>query len=266
LPRSGTQPDRLDAYPFWAGSINAFFVGLAVFGADQELVQRLLTVETRRKSQTAIIATIAAALPMLCIYIFIGTLLFVFYAQNPAIAAPAQSKEVLSHFITNVLPFGLKGLLLAAIILASIDSPLSSLSSSFITDIYRPLVNRKASEKHYLIISRLAVVAFGLILAVIAFACGPVKNILWFAFKILSVTGGPLLGIFLLGILTKARSNMTNVFAMVFTAACMTILLILSEMKTISLGWTWLIVIGTLMTFALAWLLAFASRGSRQSY
>jgi SSS family solute:Na+ symporter len=255
--------DFADPTTFWAGTINAFFIGLAIFGADQELVQRLLTVDTRKSSQKAIIGTIAASLPVLCVYIFIGTLLFVFYSQHPAITAPAQSKEILSHFITNVLPFGLKGLILAAIILASIDSPLSSLSSSFITDIYRPLINRTATEKHYLIISRLAVVSFGLILAAIAFACQPVQNILWFAFQIISVTGGPVLGIFLLGILTKARCNRTNITAMVLTAVYMAALLIYGKLGWISLGWSWLIVIGTLMTFSLAWLLALASRGNR---
>ena len=256
--------DFSDPTTFWAGTINAFFIGLAIFGADQELVQRLLTVDTRKSSQKAIIGTIAASLPVLCVYIFIGTLLFVFYSQHPEITAPAQSKEILSHFITNVLPFGLKGLILAAIILASIDSPLSSLSSSFITDIYRPLINRAATEKHYLLISRLAVVSFGLILAAIAFACQPVQNILWFAFQIISVTGGPVLGIFLLGILTKARCNRTNITAMVLTAVYMAALLIYGKLGWISLGWSWLIVIGTLMTFSLAWLLSLASRSSRQ--
>jgi len=256
--------DFSDPTTFWAGTINAFFLGLAVFGADQELVQRLLTVETRRSSQKAIIGTIAASLPILLIYILIGTLLFVFYAQNPTISVPQESKEILSHFITNVLPFGLKGLILAAIILASIDSPLSSLASSFITDIYRPLINRRATERHYLIASRITVVLFGIILALIAFACQPVENILWFAFQIVGITGGPVLGIFLLGILTNARCNRTNITAMVLSAVYMAALLIYGKLGWVSIGWSWLIVIGTLITFTLAWLLALVSnRGNR---
>jgi solute:Na+ symporter, SSS family len=273
-----------DPTTFWAGSVNAFFVGLAIFGTDQELVQRLLTVQTRRKSQWAIISTIAAALPMLCIYIFIGTLLFVFYKQNPAIGSPAQPKEILSHFVTNVLPFGLKGLVLAAIVLASIDSPLSSLASSFVMDIYRPLINRNATEKHYLFVSRAAVVSFGVVLAAIAFACQPVQNILWFAFQIISVTGGPVLGIFLFGVLTKTPARRTNIVAMVVPAVLVAAILLLSKYYmealawseghlviramlegvhrtgVLSIGWSWLIVAGTLMTFASAWLLALAAR------
>ncbi|MHC4258772.1 MAG: sodium:solute symporter family transporter, partial [Planctomycetota bacterium] len=175
---------------FWAGTANAFFIGLAVFGTDQEMMQRLLTVETRKKSQQTIFMTIAAVLPVLCLYLAIGTGLYIFYQQHSDILAPDQAKEVLSHFIRYSLPAGLKGLLLAAIILASIDSPLSSLTSSFVSDIYRPVIRRGASEKHYLVVSRCGIVGFGVLLAMIAIACSPVENILWFAFQIFSVTGG----------------------------------------------------------------------------
>ena len=116
--------DLGDATTFWAGTANAFFVSLAVFGADQELVQRLLTVRTRRSSQKALISTILAALPLLCCYLSLGTLLFVFYQQRgqPALGKP---DEILGWCVTHTLPAGLKGLVLAAIVMTSIDSPLS---------------------------------------------------------------------------------------------------------------------------------------------
>jgi len=244
-----------DATTFWAGTANAFFIGLAVFGTDQEMMQRLLTVETRKKSQSTIIATIVGALPVLCLYLAIGTLLYVFYRQNPDVSGPEQAKVVLSHFISNTLPIGLKGLLLSAIILASIDSPLSSLSCSFVTDIYRPLISKKATEKHYLFVSRSGVIGFGIILALIAFACSPVENILWFAFEIFSLTGGATLGVFLLGVLTKRKSNRANVFAMISSTLAMIGLLLLSKYGFIDLAWSWLIVIGTATTFILSYLL-----------
>lgn len=250
-----------DATTFWAGTANAFFIGLAVFGTDQEMVQRLLTVETRKKSQNTMVATILGALPVLCIYLAIGTLLFVFYEQHPGVTRPEEAKVILSHFITNSVPMGLKGLLLSAIILASIDSPLSSLSCSFVTDIYRPLIRKNADEKHYLLISRAGVIGFGIILGVIAFACSPVENILWFAFQIFSITGGATLGVFLLGVLTKSKStktsfqNFANIIAMIFSTIAMTALLLLSNYKKIDLAWSWLIVIGTATTFFTAMLL-----------
>ena len=242
---------------FWAGTTNAFFIGLAVFGTDQEMMQRLLTVRTRKTSQKTIISTILIALPILCIYLGIGTLLYVFYRQNPDTLQPEKAKEVLSHFVAYTLPVGLKGLMLSAIILASIDSPLSSLASSFVMDIYRPLIKKSATEKHYLFISRIGVVAFGLILAIIAFACDPVENILWFAFQIFSITGGATLGIFLLGVLTKCKTNLGNPVAMLASTFSMVVLLLLSHEGYIKLAWSWLIVIGTAMTFILGYLFSY---------
>jgi Na+/proline symporter len=93
------------------------------------------------------------------------------------------------------------------------------------------------------------VVVFGLILGVIALACQPVKNILWFAFKIFSVTGGAMLGVYLLGLLTKRKANWANVVAMIVSTIFAAALLLLSNFKLINLAWSWIIVIGTGITF-----------------
>lgn len=247
--------DINDASIFWAYLASGFFIGLVSFGTDQEMVQRLLTVETRKSSRRTIIATVVTVLPVYWLYLLVGTLLYVFYQQNPSLALPAELKEILPHFARNVLPAGLKGLVLGAIFMASIDSPLSSLTSSFVTDIYRPLIRRHASERHYLLISRIGVVGFGLILATIAAAFAPVENILWFAFQILSLTGGPMLGVFLLGLLTKRKSNRANIPAMLASTAVCLVLLLLIKYEILKLGWSWLIVIGTAITFVLGYLL-----------
>ncbi len=244
-----------DPNTLWAATLNAFFVGLCVFGTDQELMQRLLTVRTRRSSQKALIGTILAAFPLVTLYLGLGTLLFLFYHQHPSLPPPENSDKILSHFVVNVLPAGLKGLVLAAVVLASIDSPLSSLSSSFVTDIYRPLICRDASERHYLWVSRCGIVGFGILLAILALAFSALTGILWLAFKVIAVTGGSTLGIFLLGLLTKRRGNMGNVIAMVASSVVTATLLVLSETKVISLGWSWLIVIGTILTFAIGYAL-----------
>ncbi|MBN2590794.1 MAG: hypothetical protein JXA96_13100, partial [Sedimentisphaerales bacterium] len=122
---------------------------------------------------------------------------------------------------------------------------------------------KNANEKHYLFVSRVGVAVFGIILGLIAFACRSVENILWFAFEIISITGGATLGIFLLGILTKPASgkdssviamfqNWANVVAMIVSTAAMTALLLLSKYGKIDLAWSWLIVIGTFTTFYMA--------------
>jgi Na+/proline symporter len=149
-------------------------------------------------------------------------------------------------------------------VLASIDSPLSSLSSSFVTDIYRPLIRRNASEAHYLRVSRFGVVGFGLVLTLIAVACKPLDGILWLAFQVLSVTGGATLGVFLLGLLTRRQGNVANVAAMLLSAAAMAVLLVASKMKLIDLGWSWLIVLGTATTFVLGYLFSLLEERARK--
>ena len=244
-----------DAGTFWAALACGFFTGLVSFGADQEMVQRLLTVETRASSQKTIVATVVTALPVYWLYLLVGTLLYVFYAQHPELPAPEKAKEIFPYFARTVLPAGIRGLVLGAVIMASIDSPLSSLSSSFISDIYRRLIRTHAAERHYLLVSRIAVGLFGLVLAGIAFACSPVENLVDFAFQVFALPGGPMLGVFLLGLLTRRTANRTNIAAMLISTAVCTLLLILIWTGTLHLGWTWLIVVGTVITMVLGYLL-----------
>jgi Na+/proline symporter len=142
---------------------------------------------------------------------------------------------------------------------------LSSLSASFVTDIYRPLIRKGASERHYLWVSRLGVVGFAVVLASLALACKPLDQILWVAFQVLAVTGGSTLGVFLLGLLTKRRANRANVLAMITSAVAMAVLLYLCQTGYVPLGWTWLIAIGTALTFSLGWLLGPVLDGPRPS-
>ena len=77
------------------------------------MVQRLLTVKTRRSSQKTILATIVTVLPVYWLYLLIGTLLYVFYAPaSRALPLPQETKEIFPHFVRTILPAGLKGLVL----------------------------------------------------------------------------------------------------------------------------------------------------------
>jgi len=191
---------------------------------------------------------------VMLIFLFIGACLYAFYTQHPGSPLPDKLDKIFPHFIEQTMPPWMRGLMLAAIVLASIDSPLSSLTSSFVTDIYRPVIFKSGTERHYLFISRVCVVIFGVILALIAYFFSHFEKFLWLAFKIGGVTYGSLLGVFLLGLLTKTRCNRINVFAMALSALGMLVLLILSEKQILPLGWTWLLLIGTFLTFGTGWL------------
>ena len=240
---------------FWLAILNGLVGSMAAFGTDHDLMQRLLTVETRRESQRTLSITPLGTLVTLALYLTIGAGLYTYYVQHAGTALP-RPDEIFPFFIRSAMPVVLRGVMLTAIVLASIDSPLGSLAASFVTDIYRPLLVPDRSERHYLRVSRLAVIAFGLVLAALAFGFSYFDKILWLAFKIAGVTFGSLLGVFLLGLLTRVRSNRANVMAMVIMALINLGLLILAETRVIALGWSWLVILGTAGTMALAVLLA----------
>jgi solute:Na+ symporter, SSS family len=93
-------------------------------------------------------------------------------------------------------------------------------------------------------------------LAALAWGFSYFDKILWLAFKIAGVTFGSLLGVFLLGLITRLRANHANVAAMVIMGAVNLILLVLSEMGVIVFAWSWLVILGTAGTMLLAPLLA----------
>ena len=239
---------------FVLATLNGFFGSMAAFGTDQELMQRLLTVETRKESQKTMLMTPLGSFLVMGIFLIIGACLYTYYVQHPGMPLPEKLDGIFPHFIEQAMPPWMRGLMLAAIVMASIDSPLGSLTSSFVTDIYRPVIYKSATERHYLFTSRVCVVMFGIILAFIAYFFSHFEKILWLAFKIGGVTYGSLLGVFLLGLLTTVRCNRINVVAMTFSALAMLILLILSEKNIFPLGWTWLLLMGTFLTFATGYL------------
>jgi SSS family solute:Na+ symporter len=169
----------------------------------------------------------------------------------------SRPDEIVPHFVGQVMPSFLRGLMLSAIVIASIDSPLGSLAASFVTDIYRPLLVRGRSERHYLLISRVSVAVFGVLLALLAYGFSFFDKILWLAFKIAGVTFGSLLGVFLLGLLsTRPVADRANVVAMIVMAVVNLTLLTLSETKVLVFAWSWLVILGTVGTIALALILS----------
>ncbi|MBI4636346.1 MAG: sodium/solute symporter [Candidatus Rokubacteria bacterium] len=236
----------------WVAVLNGLVGSMAAFGTDHDLMQRLLTVETRSQSQRTLSLTPLGTLLTLAIYLGLGAALYTFYAQHPDLPV-SRPDEILPHFVQQVMPAVLRGLMLSAIVLASIDSPLGSLAASFVTDIYRPLLARDRSERHYLAVSRASVVVFGVVLGALAYWFSFFDRILWLAFKIAGVTFGSLLGVFLLGLLTRRRvADAANVAAMIAMALVNLVLLVLSETGVLVFAWSWLVIVGTVGTILLA--------------
>lgn len=240
---------------WWLAILNGLFGSMAAYGTDHELMQRLLTLETRQQSQRTTLWTPLAGILVLLIHLLIGTGLWCFYQQNPGALLPAKLDDIFPHFANTQMPALLQGLVLSAVVMASIDSPLGSLSASFVTDLYKPLIRPGQSDEAYLKIARIMVILFGVVLGLLAYAFSFLSGFLWWAFKIGGVTFGSLLGVFLLGLFTKCQRNRTNVMAMIIMAAINFTLLMLTERGVFVVGWTWLVIIGTFGTMLLSWML-----------
>jgi SSS family solute:Na+ symporter len=227
-------------YTFWAGLAGGCFLTTATHGTDQLMVQRLLSARNERESRAALMASWVVILIQFTLFLLIGILLFVYYG-DAHLAAPAQLDRLYPEFIWNNLPVGVAGLLIAAILaaaMANLSAALNSLSSTIVVDFFHGGSVRLA---------RSATVVWGMALLAIAIVLRHSKSVLEAGLTIGSIPAGALLGVFLLGILTKKPRETS---AMVGVAAGLaTILLVRFETP---IAWTWYVLIGTVATFAAA--------------
>ncbi|MFC1667925.1 sodium:solute symporter [Chlamydiota bacterium] len=235
-----------DGYTFIGGIIGGFFLTVAALGTDQDLTQRMLTCKNARAGKKALIGTGILTFPIVLLFLFIGVCIFVFHKTNPSFMIPSNPNHIFPFIIVHILPQGISGLLLAGIFsaaMSSLDSALNSLSTSAVVDIYRSHIKKNESEAHYIFIARLFVVFFTIILIGIAYLCRNLGTILVMAFKITSYTYGGLLGIFLLGILTKRGRGCGNIIAMTSS-----IVFVYCITSLFTIGFTWYVVMGALWT------------------
>jgi SSS family solute:Na+ symporter len=232
-----------------------FFGSAAAFGTDHEMTQKLLAVKDARLGRRAMFLSIAGSLAVLGLYLTAGTLLFVFYKQYPGMALPDRADLLYPHFAAKMMGPAMRGLVLGALVLASIDAPLASLSTAFVVDLRRPFVRRERSSAEELRLARAAALVFALLLAALALVFAYSGEALSLAFKAAGVAAGPLLGVFLLGLTTSRRGDRPAASAFGVMTALDLALLILSERGLLPLGWSGLVALGAVGSFGLGWAL-----------
>jgi SSS family solute:Na+ symporter len=248
---------------FWLLTINAVFVTMAAMGTDQDLTQRMLTCTNLKQSQRSLIFNAIAGFPIVCTFLFVGSMLWAYYESRPFETIPDHIMDrhelILPYFIAHGLPrnVGLQGIMVAAIFAAamgSLSSAIGALASTAVTDIYRPLVKASRSEAHFLGVARGLTVFFGVVLILVALAfqhCN--ESLLWAVFKWVGLVFGGMLGVFVLGVTTKGRGrDGVNALAMVTSVALLIALMIYQDAEgTVYIAWPWWIVLGTVWTYAL---------------
>lgn len=235
---------------FWIVLIYGVFINLQNFGVDQSFVQRYITAKSDRDARFSVWFATLLFPVVSAIFFFIGSGLFALYQADPqllnevqtqvattqlkldglaatpdAVAAKAATltasdvgDKVLPHFIVNKLPLGLAGLLIAAIFAAAMSSMDTSLNSSatlYLTDIHKRYIRPKASDKQSMIVLYIATGVMGVAGTTTALAMIRVRSALDAWWNLQGIFTGGMLGLFLLGLISRKAKNPHAVVAVV---------------------------------------------------
>jgi solute:Na+ symporter, SSS family len=236
-------------YTFWAGLIGGAAFTTASHGTDQLFVQRLLAARGQKQSAVALISSGVAILFQFALFLMVGVMLWAYYRVPSAIFG--KPDRIYPTFIVKEMPHGISGLLIAAILAAAmsnLSAALNSLSSSATLDFYlrrRP----QASEQKRMQLSRLATIFFAIVLFGLAvLSLHRAGRVVEVGLQIASVAYGALLGVFLLGVLTKRANQSGAIIGMLFGFGTELYL------WRAQVPWTWWVVIGTAVTFAIGYI------------
>ncbi len=206
-------PDPTVRLTLWGLLIGAAFMHLVQMATDQVSVQRYLTAKSLKEAQRGLWLKLWMVLPVSGVFYGTGLVLYAFYQVNGdplAAGRIAKPDQILPYFVVTELPSGMPGLFIAAIYAASmstISSGINSLTSASLVDFYQRLWRQPdLSETFQLRLARILTIAYGALVIVLAFLVQRLGTLLEATNKVIGLIGGPLIGLFLLGILTR-RAN-----------------------------------------------------------
>jgi solute:Na+ symporter, SSS family len=203
----------------------------------------LLTCRNQRESQQALVLSGFVVFFQFALFLTIGVMLYAYYRFYPLTTKLATNDEIFPTFIVQRLPHGISGLVIAAIFAAAMSNlsgSLNSLASSTVIDFYKPLVRPRAPDEELLKLSRWLTAAWGIVLIAIAVVARSWGSVFTTGLTIASLVYGPMLGAFLLGVLTT-RANQVGVM----TGMALSLALMLAIKFYTSLAWTWYVLVGT---------------------
>ncbi len=264
--------DFTKTYTFWGGLFGGCFLTMSTHGTDQYLVQRYLCTNRPSSASLALLSSGAVVLAQFIGFLFIGVLLFVFYAPYnaaeyaqagvagsgvPATFPFGKGDQVFPNFITEHMPTGLSGLVVAAIFAAALSSSLNSIAATTINDLYRPFA-RNTSDKALVRLAGWLTVIVGIVqiaVAIVFMRTG--ESALNLALSVASLINGPILGVFLVGTFLKRAREVHALAGMAASISLMLYILLGTK-----IAWPWYALIGSLTTVAAAFLATLIIRNS----
>ncbi len=179
-----------------------------------------------------------------------------------------DSDYIFITFVMNYLPHGIIGLLMAVIFAAamsSTSSELNALGSTTIVDFYKRMVNSEGSDRHYLFMSRLFTVFWGVLALLFAIFASQLDNLIQAVNILGSVFYGPILGIFIVAFGVKFVKGNAVFIATVISELFIVYLYFMTRNGSLELGYLWFNPIGALLVVALAILVQLVMPGRKSA-
>lgn len=254
-------------YTVWAGILGVAFFRIAQFTTDQEFVQRQLACKSAKEAGRSLIVSQFICLPMVLVFMLIGSLLYVKYSHDPAADGELSlgffndARDIFPQYIKNHIPIGFRGLMITGLLaaaLSSFNSAINSMASSFVSDIYLPLKQKHgkdtADDAAQVSASKYMVVLMGVLLTAFAILTCLMQqnsglNLVDFATGIMCFAYSGMIGVFLTAIFT-GRGNTASVIAALAAGALITIPLMFQTQLFghVYIAWTWWCPIGGVVT------------------
>lgn len=262
-------------YTIFSAFLASVFVTMATHGTDQDMVQRMLTAPDIRRSRRSLILSGLADIPVALSFTFIGVLLWVFY-HLPANEARRPEGDYFVNFILRELPVGVRGIMAAGLFataMGSLSTALNALATSFTRDFYMGIFRPSAGPVEQMRAARWATAGFAILLSFVGIGTAWVKlthpevRIIPIVLGSFGYTYGSLLGIFLVGMMTRTRGSCGgNLLAMAIGFIFVAILSDLPNDLAVMFGhplytpyswipiieFPWRVMAGTLATFSVA--------------
>ena len=250
----GSFGSSLSESTFWVCLIYGIFTNLQNYGIDQSYVQRYHTAKNEKEAKFSALFGGYLFIPVSAVFFMIGTGLYAFYKVHPGILPDGVGADyVFPFFIVNELPVGLTGLLIASIFAAGMSTIATSVTSSstiILTDYYQRF-RKHAGKRERMLVLKLSSVGVGVAGILVAFAFMSVQSALDAWWALASIFSGGMLGLFLLGYISRKARNFDAVLGVV----CGVILvcwIVISPFVHANLA----IVFGTLLIFLVGFLSA----------
>ena len=235
----------------WGALIGGTALNLVQLVTDQVSVQRYLTATNLRECQRALWFKLVLTLPLVSIFYLTGLVLYSFYQTHPEMAATLTSADrLLPNFVGRQIPSPIPGLLVAAILSATmsvVSSGINSLTTATLIDFLytkKTVADNPAEETARVLVARKWTLFYGVVVTLLGLIVSRLGTFIEAAAKIGGLFGGPLLGIFFLGVLSRrANAKGTLIGAVTGFAA-----LIAATFFT-SVSFMWYALIGSAVTY-----------------